>query len=215
VEEYFRLGLNEEDEKGCTEKLQVWNIPTPSKVDAHPTNLVSLSKKIYGVEKRPKVHSVNNWDCRAASRRKIQSDRRANLRKQLLNIDQARKETAALAVASASTDAQRKKAIKEQTTIMSYGTSCFLLLLDDEPAPPSVNRTLLTRDERLARAEVQKLKFQSNLSKLLEQANCDHTYSICSISTEQYKAEIEPPPLHAVRNLYEEHICKKRMRLKL
>jgi len=140
------------------------------------------------------IYKVDNWDCRVTSRRQIQPDRRANLRKQLLNIDQARKETSALAVASATTDAQRKKSNREQTTIMSYGTSRFLLLLDDEPAPPSVNRTLLTRNERLARAEVQKLKLQSNLSKLLQQANCDHTYSTYSISTEQYKAEIKPPP---------------------
>ena len=52
MEEYFRLGLNEDDAKGCTEKRQTWNIPKPSKVDARPTNLVSLTKKVYGVEKR-------------------------------------------------------------------------------------------------------------------------------------------------------------------
>ena len=34
IEEYFRLKLNEEDQKGCTEKLQVWNQPKPKRVDA-------------------------------------------------------------------------------------------------------------------------------------------------------------------------------------
>ena len=51
MEEYFHLKLNEYDQKGCTEKLQVWSILKSPKVDARPTNLVSLTKKSYGVEK--------------------------------------------------------------------------------------------------------------------------------------------------------------------
>jgi len=45
MEEYFCLKLNEYDLKDCTEKLQVWSIPRSPKVDACPTNLVSLTKK--------------------------------------------------------------------------------------------------------------------------------------------------------------------------
>jgi len=141
MEEYFRLKLNEYDQKGCTEKLQVWNILKSPKVDAHPINLVSLTKKIYGVEKRPKIYAVNKWDCRPTSRRQTQPDRRVNLRKRLLTIDQARKEAATLAVASASNDVQRKKAIEAQTMVMGYGTSCVLQLLDDEPALSSENKS--------------------------------------------------------------------------
>ena len=132
MEDYFHLGLNEDDEKGCTEKLQTWNIPKPTKVDAHPTNLVTLTKKVCGIKKRPKVYAVNKWDCHPTSRRQIQPDRRSNLRKKLLTIDLAKKEAAILAVASAV-----KEAIKAQTMLMRYGTSCFLQLLDDEPAPSS------------------------------------------------------------------------------
>ena len=40
VEDYFRSGMDEEDKKGCTEKLQAWNQPRSKKVDARPTNLV-------------------------------------------------------------------------------------------------------------------------------------------------------------------------------
>ncbi|XP_065892315.1 uncharacterized protein [Dysidea avara] len=210
MEEYFRLGLNEDDAKGCTEKRQTWNIPKASKVDACPTNLVSLTKKVYGVEKRPAVYTVNKWDCRATSKRQVESaDRRSKLRKRLLNIDQARKDTVTLSVASATYNMQRKKAIEAQTMVMSYGTSCFLQLLDDDPAPSSVtdNRMLLTRDERLARVEAQKLKFQKDMSTLLKQANCDHSYSASSISPEHHKVENKPPPLHVVRNFYEEHVC--------
>ena len=90
---------------------------------------------------------------------------------------------------------------------MRYGTSCFLQLLDDEHAPSSDNRTKLTRDKRLARAEAQRSKFQTNLSKLLKQANCDHTCSAGSISAVHHEVENEPPQLHVVRNLHEEHIC--------
>lgn len=207
MEEYFRLKLNEYDQKGCTEKLQVWNIPKSPKVDARPINLVSLTKKVYGVEKRPKVYAVNKWDCRPTSRRQTQPDRRVNLRKRLLTIDQARKVAATSAVVSATNDMQRKKVIEAQTMVMSYGTSCFLQLLDDEPAPSSVNRVLLAREARLARAEAQKSKLQKELSSLLSRANHDHSYSTCSISTAQYEVENESPPPHLIRNLYEEHVC--------
>ena len=44
IQDYFHLKINEEDEKGCTEKRQTWNIPKQEKVDARPTNLVTLTK---------------------------------------------------------------------------------------------------------------------------------------------------------------------------
>jgi len=34
IEEYFRLGVSEEDQKSCTEKLQIWIQPRSKKVDA-------------------------------------------------------------------------------------------------------------------------------------------------------------------------------------
>ena len=87
------------------------------------------------------------------SSREIQPDRRSNLRKKLLTIDLAKKEAAILAIASATNDVQRKKAVEAQTMLMRYGTSRFLQLLDDEPAPSSENRILMARDERIAGAE--------------------------------------------------------------
>ena len=63
VEEYFRSGMSEEDKKGCTEKLQTWIQPRSKKVDARPTNLVSLTKFVYGVEKRPKIFSGIAGQC--------------------------------------------------------------------------------------------------------------------------------------------------------
>ena len=162
---------------------------------------------MYGIEKRPKVHAVNKWDCHPTSRREIQPDRRSNLRKKLLSIDLAKKEVVTLAVASATNDVQRKKAIEAQTMLMRYGTSCFLQLLDDAPAPSSQNRILMAGDERIARAEALRSKFQKNLSCLLDQVNREHTYSTYPITAAYYEVENVPPPLHLVRSLYEEHVC--------
>jgi len=39
----------EEDQKSCTEKLQVWHQSKPERIDAQPTNLIMLMKKVYGV----------------------------------------------------------------------------------------------------------------------------------------------------------------------
>ena len=36
IEEYFRLRLDDEDKKGCTQKLQTWIQPRKKNVDARP-----------------------------------------------------------------------------------------------------------------------------------------------------------------------------------
>ena len=51
--------------------MQVRNRPRKRHVDAHPTDEVKLSKQVYGEEKRQKLQSVNEWDCRPVSRRII------------------------------------------------------------------------------------------------------------------------------------------------
>jgi len=167
------------------------------------------------LKKRPKVYFVNKWDCCPTSRRQTQPDRRVNLRKRLLTIAQARKEAAICAVASATNDAQRKQANEAQTMVIRYKTSCFLQLLDDEPAPSSENRVLQAREAQLARAEVQRSKLPKELSSLLSQANCDHYISTCSISVAQYEVENKPSPLHLIRNLYEEHVCAKAIEIEM
>ena len=210
IEDYFHLKLNEDAEKGCTEKLQTWNQPRKKKVDARPIKLVTLMKKVYGVEKRPKVYVVNQWDCRPTSRRAVPFDRRFNLRKRLLDIDQAKKEAAVHAVYSATNDVEKKKAIEAQTMITRYGTSCFLQLLDDEPAPFE-DRIQKAREERISRAKAMKLKLQQELCNLIDVINRDHSYtgSICPIAATHYEVDhlkASPSP-YLVRSLYEEHIC--------
>ena len=205
VEDYFRLKLNEEDQKGCTEKLQTWNQPRNKKVDARPTNLVMLTKKVYGVEKRPKLCKVNQWDCRPTSRRVAHPERKINLRNRLARIKQMKTEAATHAVSAAVSDSEKKKAVEAQSMLFRYGTSCFLQLLDDEPAP-SENRLQQIRNERIARAAAKRSHFQLKLSNFTKAINHDHNYC-SSVSVTQCDINSSPPPQHLVRNLYEEHIC--------
>ena len=206
IEDYFHLKLNEDDQKGCTEKLQTWNQPRKKKVDARPTNLVMLTKKVYGVEKRPKACNVNKWDCRPTSRRAVPPYRKANLRKKLLVIDQAKKEAATYAVGTATDDVERKKAIEAQSMLLRYGTSCFLQLLDEEPVPTE-NRIQKLRDERIARAAAKRHKFQQELSSTVDAVNRDHNYCGCPITASRFQLESVPAPQYLIRNLYEEHVC--------
>lgn len=60
--------------------------------------------------------------------------------------------------------------------IERYGTSCFLQLLDDEPAPIE-NRLENLKQERLALAAAKKKNFQDDLSAKLLHLNLDHCYS--------------------------------------
>ena len=207
IEDYFRLRLNEDDQKGCTEKLQTWNQPRKRKVDSRPTNLVTLMKKVHGVEKRPKVCNVNKWDCRPTSRRAVPPERKANLRKKLLDIDQEKKEAAACAVASATNDVEKKKAIEAQSMLLRYGTSCYLQLLDDEEPVRTENRMKKMRDERIARAVAKRHKFQEKLSTTLDLVNRDHNYCSCPINASHFEVESVLAPQHLVRNLYEQHVC--------
>ena len=69
----------------------------------------------------------------------------------MLDEDQANKEAATCAVAAATNDAERKKAIEAQSMLLQYGTSCFLQLLDEELVPTE-NRMQKLRDEQIARA---------------------------------------------------------------
>ena len=207
IEEYFRLKLNEEDQKGCTEKLQVWNQPKPRRVDARPTNLVMLTKKVYGKEKRAKVCRINQWDCRPTSSRKPHPDRKEKLRSRLLKLEQVKTEAATNAVDSATSISEKRKAIEGQSMIQKYGMSCFLQLFDDKPTPTlSVSRHQQNREERIARAAAKSSKFKLELARLVTAINHDHTY--CNdIPASTFKIDNVLPPKHLIRSLYEEHVC--------
>lgn len=90
--------------------------------------------------------------------------------------------------------------------LVRYGTSCFLQLFDAEPAP-SINRSEKIREERIARAAAEQLKFKQSVSQLVNNVNHDHNYQKCVISASAYKVKGVQAPQHLARTLYEEHVC--------
>ena len=103
-------------------------------------------------------------------------------------------------------DVERKKAVASHSMLVRYGTSCFLQLLDDEPAP-SENRTKQIREERIARAVAQKSKFQQELCRNIKVVNHDHNYCSRDIRPSYHEVESEPASDQLIRDLYKEHIC--------
>ena len=88
LEDYFHLGLHEDEKKGCTDRLQTWNQPRKRNVEARPTDDVKLTKEQYGVKKKLKIHRVNKWDCRPLSRGIVNLDKVRNLHEWLSIIEQ-------------------------------------------------------------------------------------------------------------------------------
>ena len=68
LEDYIHPGLQDDECKGCTDRLQSWNQSMPS---SRPTDEVKLVKHEYWVEKRARDNRINHWDCRPVSRRII------------------------------------------------------------------------------------------------------------------------------------------------
>ena len=60
LENYIHLGLQEDERKGCTERLQTWNQPRMLNAVPRPTDSVTLTKKVFGVQKRPKILTIND-----------------------------------------------------------------------------------------------------------------------------------------------------------
>ena len=77
--DYFHCGLQEDEQKGCTDRLQTWNQSRKRNLDARPTDNVKLVKHEHGVEKRVKIHRVNEWDCRLVCRRIVDSNKARTL----------------------------------------------------------------------------------------------------------------------------------------
>ena len=173
--------------------------------NARPTNLVQLTKKVYGVEKRPKLCNINQWDCRPTSKRIFHPERKANLRNRLTQIQTTKTKAATCAVSSAISDNEKRKTTEAQSMLLRYGTSCFIQLLDDEPAP-SENRLQQIRNERIARATAKRSHFQLKLSILTKAVNLDHNYCNSILAT-HYQVIGASAPQYLVRDLYEEHVC--------
>jgi len=58
---------------------------------------------VYGVEKRPKLHSVNKWDCHPVFRRIIDPNKVCRLRERLCTIQEEKVQSTDKALHSAGT----------------------------------------------------------------------------------------------------------------
>ena len=107
-----------------------WTDCKSGNADARHTNEVMMTKKVYGVEKRAKIHSVHEWDCRPISKRIINPNKARCLRKRLCDIQQQKIDTANNAIYAASTVKEIKMAFQAKAMIQRYRTSGYLQLLD-------------------------------------------------------------------------------------
>ena len=71
---------------------------------------MKLVKHEYGVEKRVKIHRVNEWDCRPVYRRIVDSNKARTLCEVLSTIQQNRMAAADVVVLSTQTTAEKRKA---------------------------------------------------------------------------------------------------------
>ena len=176
LEDYVGSGLREEEELGCTSRLQTWNQPRKCNVEPRPTDDVTLRKEVYGRKKRDKLHHVNKWDCRPSSSRIIDPDKARTLRESLCIIKQNKIDAANFAVSTASTEREREQALAKVSMMSSYGTSCFLQILDDDPAPLDDRKDEM-RKERIARAEMKKKLFMQQFSANQTSVKHDYNYA--------------------------------------
>ena len=109
------------------------------------------------------------------------------------------------AVIGAKSPGERRKASAAKSLLTKYGSSSFLQILDDEPAPSQSHLEEITK-ERLARAATKK-KFQNEMSAHLLHIQHDHNYG-----QSHFTADIEIHEQKAleksdfVKELYENHV---------
>jgi len=79
-------------------------------------------------------------------------------------------------ICTATVERDRKQAFEKKSMLTSYGTSCFIQILDDELAPLN-DRKEEIREEKIARAEIQKKKLMQHLAALQSCVVHDHDYA--------------------------------------
>ena len=98
----------------------MWSQSKPPNVDPRPTDEVKLTKHVYGVEKRTKLHSVNQWDCRPVSRRIVYPNKARSLRERLCVVQQSKADAVEAALVSATNESEKKKAYRSKCMIERY-----------------------------------------------------------------------------------------------
>ena len=136
---------------------------------------------MYGVEKRAKLHSINEWDCQPISKRIIDPNKALRFMERLHVIQQQKLNAANNAISTAFTISQIRKALQVKAMLSTYDTCGYLQLLDNEPAPLE-SREKELRKERLARAIEKRQQFLEQLE--IEQLNVmlDRCYTSKTVS---------------------------------
>ena len=108
----------------------MWNQPRMRNAVSRPTDSVTLTKKVFGVQKRPKVLTINDWDCRPTCRRIVDPNKARHLRECLCAIQNKKIETADEAVYSAKTVCKLKKALQARLMLkcMALQGTCKCLM---------------------------------------------------------------------------------------
>jgi len=205
LEDYVRLGLREEELKGCTEKLQRWNHPQKRNVEPRPTGEVSMCREEYGKIKHRRSQHINKWDCRPDTRRIVDPNKARKLRESLAMIKKKRMSRAELNVFTASSDIERKKAHEKKCMLTSYGTSCFLPILDEE-ASPNVSRVEKLRQERIARAQKKQQVFLQQMKYKQTCVAHDHDYCSSTPPQTQLKSRNQYKFVELLDDLYTHHV---------
>ena len=122
---------------------------------------------------------MNEWDCHPINRRVVDPNVARNLREYLSRIEQTKVAAANHVISIAQTSLERRKANQVKLLLEKYGSSRFLQLLDEEPAPLETYLDEI-KQERLSRAAAQKKKLLHDLAAKQTHVNHDHTYASVS-----------------------------------
>ena len=206
LEDYIHQGLQDDERKGCTERLQKWNQPRKQDADARPTDEITLTKKVYRVDKRVKLHSINAWDCRPISKQIIDPNKVRRLMEHLHTIQQQKVDAANNAISTATTVSKIKKAFQVKAMLSRYGTSGYLQLLDNEPAPLESREEKL-RKERLSRAAEKKKQFLEQLKIKQLHVMLDNSYTSEMVSTKEIFSIPCSVNQLLLKELYTNYVC--------
>ena len=208
LEDYFHLGLHEDEKKGCTDRLETWNQPRKSCVEARPTDDVKLTKEQYGTKNNLKIYQTNKWECRPLSRRMVNPNKIRKLHERFSTVEQNKIMTINTAICEAETSKEKKKTVQAKLLLTKYGSLCFMQLLDNKPSPKETHLDKI-KTERLVRAAAAKKIFQEKLSAQAKHVGQDHSYAQSSAVTDAAElecdmAEVTQP--HLVTELYTNHV---------
>ena len=119
---------------------------------------------------------VANWDYHPETRRIIDPNKASKLRKGLSIIEQNSISKLEVDICADTSAKARKLAYEKKCMLLSYGMSCFLQILDEEPAPFESRQEEL-RKERITWAQEKQQLFLQQFAFKQSCLKHDHSYS--------------------------------------